>query len=45
MAGILCEDHLSDAADLKTAVDALVAEIPSLEQAEKFRAMVMEKLG
>jgi hypothetical protein len=45
MAGILCEDYLGDAADLKTAVDALVAEIPSPEQAEKFRAMVMAKLG
>jgi hypothetical protein len=45
MAGILCEDHLSDATDLKTAVDALVAEIPSAEQAEKFRATVMGKLG
>lgn len=45
MAGILCEDYLGDAADLQTAVDALVAEIPSPEQAEKFRAMVMAKLG
>jgi hypothetical protein len=45
MAGILCEDHLGNATDLKTAVDALVAEIPSAEQAEKFRAMVMGKLG
>jgi hypothetical protein len=45
MAGFLCEDHLGDAVDLQTAIDALVAEIPSTEQAQKFRAMVLEKLG
>jgi hypothetical protein len=45
MAGILCEDHLGHATNLKAAVEALVAEIPSAEQADQFRAMVMEKLG
>lgn len=45
MAGIICEDHLSVVADLSEAIDALVAEIPSPEQAKKFRAMVLEKLG
>ncbi|MGB3210869.1 MAG: DUF4388 domain-containing protein [Desulforhopalus sp.] len=45
MAGIICEDHLGIAADLHAAVDALVAEIPSSDQAEKFRAMVYAKLG
>ncbi len=45
MAGIICEDHLGVASDLQAAIDALAAEIPSPEQAEKFRAMVLEKLG
>ncbi len=45
MAGIICEDHLGAATDLHAAVDALVAEIPSSEQAEKFKLMVLEKLG
>lgn len=45
MAGIICEDHLGVVADLQEAVDALAAEIPSPEQAQKFRAMVLEKLG
>ena len=45
MAGIICEDHLDVVADLQAAIDALVAEIPSPEQAEKFRVMVLDKLG
>ena len=45
MAGIICEDHLGTVADLQEAVDALAGEIPSPEQAQKFRAMVQEKLG
>lgn len=45
MAGIICEDHLGVASDLQAAIDALVAEIPSPEQAEKFRVMVLAKLG
>jgi hypothetical protein len=45
MAGIICEDHLGAAADLHAAIDALVAEIPSSGQAEKFKLMVLEKLG
>ena len=45
MAGIICEDHLDVVADLQGAIDALVAEIPSSEQAEKFRVMVLDKLG
>lgn len=45
MAGIVCEDHLGAAADLDAAIDALAAEIPSSVQAEKFRAMVVLKLG
>lgn len=45
MAGIICEDHLGVAADLQAAIDALVTEIPSAEQAQKFKAMVMQKLG
>ncbi len=45
MAGIICEDHLGIATDLHAAIDALVAEIPSAEQAEKFKLMVLGKLG
>ena len=45
MAGIICEEHLDVVADLQGAIDALVAEIPSAEQAEKFRVMVLAKLG
>ncbi len=44
MAAILCEDHLVDAVDLNTVIDALAAEIPSADQASKFRALVKEKL-
>lgn len=45
MASIICEDHLSIASDLQAAIDALAAEIPSPEQAAKFKVMVQEKLG
>jgi hypothetical protein len=45
MAGIICEDHLDTVTDIQAAIDALAAEIPSPAQAEKFRAMVQEKLG
>ena len=40
MAAIICEDHLDHAPDIATAVDALASEIPSEEQAEKFRAQI-----
>lgn len=45
MAGIICEDHLGVAASLQAAVDALAAEIPSSDQAKKFKAVVMGKLN
>jgi len=45
MAGIVCEDHFDRVADLDAAIDALVAEIPSPEQAEKFKAIVRGRLG
>ena len=45
MAGIICEDHLDVAANLQAAVDALDAEIPSSEQAKKFKAIVLGKLS
>jgi len=45
MAGIICEDHFDRVADLQAAIDALVAEIPSPDQAEKFKVLVREKLG
>ncbi len=45
MAGIICEDHLGAAVDLEAAIDALVAELPASVPAEKFRAMVVQKLA
>lgn len=45
MAAIICEDHLESAADIQSATDALVTEIPCAEQAKKFREDVMTKLG
>jgi hypothetical protein len=45
MAGIICEDHLDVAVNLKAAVDALAAEIPSSDQAKKFKAIVLGKLS
>ena len=45
MAGIICEDHLDVAANLQDAVDALAAEIPSPDQAKKFKAIALEKLS
>jgi hypothetical protein len=45
MAGIICEDHLDVAVNLQAAIDALAAEIPSPEQAKKFKAMVLEKFS
>ncbi len=45
MAGLICEDHFGGGSDLQAVIDALAAEIPSPAQAQKFRAMVMEKLG
>lgn len=45
MAGIICEDHLGVISSLEEAVEALVTEIPSAAQAQKFRAMVNQKLG
>lgn len=44
MAGIICEDHLGAATDLEAAINALVAELPPSVSAEKFRAMVAQKL-
>lgn len=45
MAGIICEDYLSSAKDLSMAIDSLAAEIPSADQAQKFRMQVKAKLG
>jgi hypothetical protein len=45
MAGIICEDHLDVVADLPAAIDALAAEIPSPEHAEKFRTKILATLG
>lgn len=40
MAAIICEDHLDHAPDMAAAVDALASEIPSEDQAQKFRAQI-----
>lgn len=45
MAAIICEDHFNSAGDLHAIIDALVLEIPSPMQVQKFRAMVNERLG
>jgi hypothetical protein len=45
MAGIICEDHLDVATNLQAAVDALAAEIPSSDQAKKFKVIALEKLS
>ncbi|MFT5699969.1 MAG: hypothetical protein ACI8ZB_002839 [Desulforhopalus sp.] len=45
MAAIICEDHLDTAPDLSAAIDALAEEIPSPEQAQKFRVQIEEKLN
>ncbi|MFH0783791.1 MAG: DUF4388 domain-containing protein [Pseudomonadota bacterium] len=45
MAAIICEDHFNSVGDLQAAIEALVSEIPSPVQVQKFRAMVSERLG
>ncbi|TKB08417.1 DUF4388 domain-containing protein [Desulforhopalus sp. IMCC35007] len=40
MAAIICEEHLDFVPDMAAAVDALASEIPSEEQAKKFRAQI-----
>lgn len=44
MAAIICEDHCSAAKPLAAVVDALAAEIPSPDQAQKFRELVSARL-
>ncbi|MFD2111027.1 hypothetical protein [Thiorhodococcus fuscus] len=44
IAEILSEDHLRQASDLNTTIDALAGEIPSPDQATQFRALVRAKL-
>jgi len=44
MAAIICEDHLDIAPDISSAIDALAEEIPSPEQAQKFRIQSEAKL-
>ena len=44
MAAIICEDHLDSAPDIKAAIDALASEIPSPDQAQKFRIQVATAL-
>lgn len=44
MAAIICEDHLDSAPDITAAIDALVSEIPSPDQAQKFRLQVATAL-
>lgn len=45
MAAIICEDYLSSAANVTAAVDALASEIPSADQAEKFKSQMRVRLG
>ena len=45
MAAIICEDHFDSVGDLQTAIETLVAEIPSPGQVKKFKEMVAERLG
>lgn len=40
MASIICEDHLDSVPDIAAAIDALASEIPSQDQAQKFRAQI-----
>ena len=44
MAAVICEDHLDSASDMITAIDLLASEIPSAEQAEKFKGTVPKEL-
>ncbi len=44
MAAVICEDHLDSASDITTAINLLAAEIPSAEQAEKFKEIVTKEL-
>jgi len=45
MAAIICEDHFGSVADFPTAVDALAAEIPSVDQRGLFKEKVMARMG
>lgn len=44
MATIICEDHLDSAPDMAAAIDALASEIPSPDQAQKFRTEITANL-
>jgi hypothetical protein len=44
MATIICDDHLDQAPDMTSAVDALASEIPSEDQAQKFRSQVASSM-
>lgn len=45
MAGIICDDHLGSVSDVNEAIAVLVTEIPSSEQAEKFKSKVLQLLN
>lgn len=44
MAAIICEDHLDSAPDIAAAIDVLASEIPSPDQAQKFRTQIAASL-
>ena len=44
MATIISEDHLDSVPDLTSAIETLSSEIPSSEQAQKFRTQIEAKL-
>ncbi len=45
MASIICEEVFETAGDLASAVESMAGEIPSQEQAARFRQEVLQKLG
>lgn len=44
MAAIICEDHLDSVPDIAAAIAALASEIPSQDQAQKFRIQIATAL-
>ncbi len=44
MASIICEDHFETAHSVESAMQALQAEIPSVDQAKQFRQQVLARL-
>ncbi len=45
IAALVCEDQLGEAKDLRSAIDALSAEISSPSMAQEFQALTLSRLG